>query len=399
MIAPRVKPIYRPPGLLVRQGLSALYYSRISGWSGLGAWIGRLSRTLPMAAGAVGMGCIGFPNHPVWEVTTACNLRCQHCHASSGEPMEGELDTARALELAGEVARVGEFRMMVFTGGEPLVRPDILDLIARCQLHGFISVVATNAVLIDAPLASQLKRLGVAGVAVSLDGPEPGLHDNIRGVPGAFQRALAGIEAAREAGLSVQINITAMRENLQEIPRILRYADDLGSDIVLLYQLIPVGRGDQIRDQALTAQENRELMDTIIRVQPHLRTIVQPVAAPQFWPHLLGSSKDPGFLDRLSFHGCVAGRGLAYIKPHGEIWACPFLPLSAGSVEDSSFEEIWRDSQLFRDLRTAPLGGECGRCPRMEICRGCRSRAYALKGDYLAEDPSCFMSPVQPYRD
>ena len=355
-----------------------------------------MRRVAPMAAGAVGMGCIGFPNHPVWEVTTACNLRCQHCHASSGEPMEGELDTPEALDLLEGVARVGEFRMMVFTGGEPLVRPDLLDLLARSRDLGFVSVIATNAVLIDDSLARQLRGLGVAGVAVSLDGAEAGVHDAIRGVPGAFDGALGGIEAARRAGLSVQINVTAMRGNLKEVPRVLRMADQLGADIVLLYQLVPVGRGDVIRDQALTAEENRELMDTVIRAQSGLRTVVQPVAAPQFWPRLLSrngpAARPPGAMARLSFHGCVAGRGLAYIKPDGDVWACPFLPVSAGNVREASFLDIWSRGALFKDLREKPLGGECGRCEKAEICRGCRSRAYAHTGDYMAEDPSCFLS-------
>ncbi len=387
---------YLSPISLMRQATSALYYAHLTGWRGLTRWMLGARRTIPMAAGAVGMGCIGFPNHPVWEVTTACNLSCGHCHASSGLPMPDELTTEEGRALLDEVVRVPEFRMMVFTGGEPLVRGDILDLIAHSQKVGLTPVIATNATLIDRPLARQLKKLGVAGIAVSVDARDPEVHDRIRGEEGSFARAMDGIEAARSHGLSIQFNITAMKDNLDQVPDVIEMADQAHADIVLVYQLVPVGRGDEIRDRALSADENRNLLDMVAHLQSGTRTVLEPVAAPQYWPHITnrrrGLTRSPGRLARACFHGCVAGTGLAYIKPDGEIWPCPFLPLSAGSVRSQPFSQIWRQSDLFRSLRQDPLKGKCGTCEQSSICRGCRGRAHALTGDYLAEDPSCFMT-------
>lgn len=396
MSLPRVRSPYLSPSLLVRQAATALYYARLSGWRRWASWLLGGRRTIPMAAGAVGMGCIGFPNHPVWEVTADCNLRCQHCHAFSGQPMPDELDTAEGFSVLNGLARIPEFRMVVFTGGEPLVRPDILDLIAHARHLGFPSVIATNATLIDRSLATEMVSLGVAGVAVSLDAASAHIHDGIRGVDGAFDRAIAGIEAARAQGLSIQVNITAMKENMEHIPQALDMADELGADIVLLYQLVPVGRGDDMRDSALSPDENRTLMETVRESQRRLRAVVEPVAAPQVWPMLLGhdakSANGPGWLARTCFHGCTAGRGLLYLKPDGEVWGCPFLPLSAGNVRHTPVEDIWNGAGFFLSLREDDLKGMCGDCNHASVCRGCRGRAYALTGDYLAEDPSCFMA-------
>lgn len=390
-----VKRFYNPPGLLFRQAFSAFYLAYVSGWRRLPFWLLRLNKTLPVAAGAVGMGCIGYPNHPVWEITTACNLRCRHCHASGGRRSPDELTTSEGKCLLLELAGIDAFRMIVFTGGEPLVRPDIFELAEYASRLGLVPVIATNATLIDRQVARDLRRAGVACLAISLDAADPVLHNFIRNREDAFALAVRGIEACRAAGMALQINITAMADNREQIPAVYQLADRYRAEVVLTYQLVPVGRGAEIGERELNRQANRTLMETIARHQRRAYPVIEPVAGPQYWPYLV-EKKGNGLarkLAPLAFKGCVAGTGLCYIKPDGDVWACPFLPVKAGNVREQPMAAIWKDAPLFRELREREktLKGQCGSCSYNRICGGCRGRAYAHSGDYLAEDPSCFL--------
>ena len=186
-----VRPYWTSPDLIVRQALSALCLGGLTGWRGLPRWLLRYGfRCLPGAAGSRGMGCIGFPAHPVWEMTTACNLHCIHCHASGGKPSDDELATSEAKRLIDQLATIREFRMMAYTGGEPLLREDLLELLAYSQALGFTNTIATNAMLVDQAMAKRLKHYGVAIAAVSLDGFDAQTHDRVRGQAGAFDRAV-----------------------------------------------------------------------------------------------------------------------------------------------------------------------------------------------------------------
>ncbi|TDA63831.1 MAG: radical SAM protein [Clostridia bacterium] len=391
-----VRPFYRPPTLVLRQALSAFYLAYLTGWKHLPGWLARGTKTLPVAAGAVGMGCIGFPNHPVWEMTTACNLRCRHCHASGGRRSPEELSTAEGKKLLREIASIDAFRMLAFTGGEPMVRPDIYDLAEYAAGLGLPSVIATNATLIDTRVARRLRDCGVAGLAISLDAATPELHDYIRNSEGAFKLAVRGIEACKEAGMALQINVTAMEYNREELPQILAIARKYQAEIVLNYQLVPVGRGETIKDRELGRQQNEWLMHMIAENQKHAYTVIEPVAGPQYWAHLIQQKKVGPCgraLARTVFKGCVAGSGLVYLKPNGDVWACPFLPISAGNVREKPLPEIWENAPLFSDLRRRgeTLQGKCATCEYNPLCGGCRGRAYAHSGNYLAEDPSCFL--------
>ena len=395
-----VRPFYMPPTFVVRQAWSLLLYGHITGWRKLLPWTMKAAKTLRVAAGAVGMGCIGFPNHPVWEMTYACNLRCKHCHASSTRPSPDELTTREAKGLLKEIARVDQFRMMVFSGGEPMVRDDIFELSEYCRRLGFPVVIATNGTLITPDVARRLAKSGVVCLAISLDSVRSEVHDHIRSTPGAFDLAIRGIRACREAGIALQINMTAMEYNISEIPEMLELASKYDASIVLTYQLIPMGRGSAIRDKALSTEHNRKLLESVAYAQRLAAPVIEPVGGPQYWP-MLTAGKRPSFWKGLrlkmastAFKGCVAGRGLCYIKPNGDVWACPFLPLNAGNVRERDFADIWRNSPLFLELRDRRLlKGKCGGCKHNEMCGGCRGRAYSFYGDYLGEDPSCFLNP------
>jgi radical SAM protein with 4Fe4S-binding SPASM domain len=347
------------------------------------------------------MGCIGFPAHPVWEMTSACNLHCIHCHASGGKPADDELTTEEAMRLLDQLAQVSEFRMMAFTGGEPLVRPDLFELLAYSRGLGFTNTLATNATLINDAVARRLRQCGVVIAAVSLDGFGAATHDYVRGQPGVFEATLRGMRALRRAGILLHINITAMEYNLDQLEPMTALVDELGAGILLMYQLVPVGRGRGIGKAVLDLGANERLIRFMAQAQRDTRAIMEPVAGPQYWPFLLQQAGiDDGPLLRLAetvFHGCSAGRGFVYIKPNGEVWPCPFVEVSCGTVRHRPFPTIWATSPVFQDLRQREerLKGQCGACTYRRLCGGCRGRAWATTGDYLAEDPSCFIHPPE----
>ena len=394
----RVRPFWQSPGLILRQAASALYVGALSRWRYLPAWVLKYGfQCLPGAAGSRGMGCIGFPSHPVWEMTAACNLHCIHCHAAGGKPAADELTTAEGKRLLDQLAGVSEFRMMAFTGGEPLVRADLFELLAYSQALGFTNTMATNATLIDDDVARRLRRCGVVIAAVSLDGFDAETHDFVRGQSGAFESALEGMRALRRAGILLHVNITAMEYNLEQIEPLMALVEELGTGILLMYQLVPVGRGRGIGEAALDQGANERLIRFIARAQRTTRAIIEPVAAPQYWPFLLQRAGiDRGPLLHLAetvFHGCSAGRGFVYVKPDGEVWPCPFVEVSCGNVRQTPFSTIWSSSPVFEDLRAREtrLHGQCGECQYRRLCGGCRGRAWATEGDYLAEDRTCFV--------
>jgi radical SAM protein with 4Fe4S-binding SPASM domain len=397
-----VRPYWSPPTLILRQIVSALYVGALARWRELPGWIRTYGfKCLPGAAGSLGMGCIGFPAHPVWEMTTACNLNCIHCHASGGKRAPDELTTEEAKRLIGQLAQVSAFRMMAYTGGEPLVRPDLFELLAYSQALGFTNTMATNATLIDDEVAERLRHYGLVIAAVSLDGFDAETHDYVRGQPGTFEATLEGIRALRRAGILLHINITVMEYNLDQLEPLMSLVDELGTGILLMYQLVPVGRGRGIEKAALDLGANERLIRFMAQAQRVTHAIMEPVAGPQYWPFLLQRSGiHSGPLLRLGeavFHGCSAGRGFVYVKPNGDVWPCPFIEVNCGNVRETPFSSIWRTSPILQDLRRREelLQGRCGDCEYRRLCGGCRGRAWATTGDYLAEDPSCFIHPSE----
>ena len=384
--------------MIARQAISALLVGTLTRWRKLPYWFLHYGfRCLPGAGGSKGMGCIGFPDHPVWEMTTACNLNCVHCHTAGGEPHKNELTTDEGKRLLTELAQIKNFRMMAFTGGEPLMRPDLFELLAFSRSLGFTNTIATNATLIDDAIAQQMRAHGVVIAAVSLDGFTAETHDRIRGLPGSFEKAVQGMRALTKAGILLHINITAMEYNVAQMEKLMALVDDLKTGILLIYQLVPVGRGRVIEDAALDKDANEWLIKFMAEVQQKTKAIMEPVAGPQYWPFLLKnahvSNGMPLWLAEKVFHGCAAGRGFIYIKPDGAVWPCPFVEISCGNVRDSSFKKIYSESEILKQLRNRErtLKGQCGDCEYRRLCGGCRGRAWVTTNDYLAEDPCCFI--------
>lgn len=390
------KPFYNPPTLVLGQAASALYFGYLIGWRQLFHWLMQGNKTLPTVAGAIGMGCIGFPIHPVWEMTSACNLRCEQCHASSGRARPNELDTAEGKRLLDSIAGIDEFRMLALGGGEPLVRPDIFELVAYARNLGIELSIATNGTLLTPDMAREFKKMGVANIAVGLNANDKSIHEGITRVPGSFEKSKQAIYATAEMGMNLQINTTVMKENREAIPGLLDFASEVNAQIVLLYQLVPEGRG--VEEMELSLREYKTLTDMVADHQRTNRAIIEPTCAPQYWAYLL--TRSGGKPSRLAmklaetlFKGCTAGSGLCYIEPDGEVWPCPFIPISGGNVRNMPLREIWYKSEIFTILRDREriTGAKCSSCRYKYLCGGCRGRAYAHSADYLGDDPLCFI--------
>ncbi|MFC1875486.1 radical SAM protein [Chloroflexota bacterium] len=391
-----VKSFYNPPSLILRQAASALYFGYLVGWRQLFQWLLQYRKTLPTAAGAIGMGCIGFPIHPVWEITNACNLKCEQCHASSGKPLPNELDTKEGKRLLDGIANIKEFRMLALAGGEPLLRPDIFELVAYSINLGLEISIATNGTLLTPEMAKEFKKMGVANIAVGLNANDKSIHEQITCVPGSFEKSKRAVYATADAGMGLQINTTVMKENREAIPELLSFASEVNAQIVLLYQLVPEGRGEE--EMELSIKEYKALTEMVAENQKTNRVMIEPTCAPQYWAYLLSlNGHKPSSLSmklaQTLFKGCVAGSGLCYIEPDGEVWPCPFIPISGGNVRNTLLSKIWYESEIFQSLRDRErlIGEKCSSCRFKHICGGCRGRAYAHSGDYLGDDPLCFL--------
>lgn len=391
-----VRPFYNPPSLLVKQLRSALLIRRLTGWTKLPWWTTQAGKIFQIAAGCQGVGCFGYPVHPVWEVTAKCNLTCEHCHARGGEAdTSAELTTEEGKSrVIDPLAQVADFKSLIFSGGEPLVREDLYELIAHAKRRGFYPIIATNATLITSTVARKLKDAGTLGIAASIDSLRPEVHDAFRRKAGALKDAMEGIANAAAEGMYIQINITASQINRKELPEIISYADELRAHVILLYQFIPSGRGVESSQLELSAEEFRQEILDAGALQKDLHPVIAPVGLPEYWA-LHNTLKNGGRRSNV-LRGCICGNGMFYIKPNGDVWPCAFVPVIGGSLREKSPLEIWRDSDLFRRLRDRDnLKGICRTCSQRDMCGGCRARALASTGDMFAEDPKCPLTEAE----
>jgi radical SAM protein with 4Fe4S-binding SPASM domain len=387
----RVKSLYNPPSLVLKQAFSLACHGWLTGWTGFPRWILKGKKVLATAAGATAIGCTGYPYHVVWEVTTRCNLDCIHCYANSVDSTQTELTTNEGKRLLEQIAEIDELRMIVITGGEPLLRNDIFELVEHAGKLGFRIVFSTNGTLLTTEMAKDLARLGVANFSISLDGDNAGCHESIRRKSGCFQGALDGIKSAMQTGVCLQVNFTAMKQNLVELPGVIDLAESLKADIIMVFQAVPPRQEKGAIE--LDAEEQMQLIKTIAEKQKKTRALIMPVCSPEYWPWLVEHKRVPfgRTMVNKAFSGCGAGRGFSYIRFDGEVWPCNFIPLSAGNVRREAFTDIWNNSPLLQGFRgqARRLKGACGECRHQSICGGCRGRAFAHTDDPFAADPLC----------
>jgi len=348
----------------------------------------------------------GAPYQIVWDVTYACNLHCKHCYATAGKPWKDELTTEEAKRAIDIFDRAG-VTIIAFSGGEPLVRPDIMELARYATDKGIYVAMATNGTLITKEKAKEMKEAGVQFVQISLDGIDAKTHDEFRGVKGAFDKTVQGIKNAVAEGFFVEISTTVTRYNYKQLPDIIQFGEDLGANWFMAYNFVPTGRGKEIFEMDLSPGEREEALKMLWGELRKGRKINVLSTAPQFarvaLQHEEGESQkivpthfyNPKLAGQLVdlaefIGGCGAGRFYMSMRANGDLQPCVFFPLKVGNILEDDFEELWKKNEVLSNLRNKDiLEGFCGKCDYRYYCGGCRARAYAYTGDYLAPDPGC----------
>ena len=345
----------------------------------------------------------------VWNVGRRCNLRCAHCYSGSRDRLyEGELTTAEGKALIEDLAGFG-VPVILFSGGEPLMRPDILELIAHSRALGVRSVLSTNGTLITPETARRLKGLELSYVGVSLDGLEK-THDRFRGVPGAFDQAMAGLRNCREAGIKVGLRFTIKRRNAGDIPGIFRILEEEDIPRVCFYHLVYSGRGSRLVAEDLDHAETRRVVDRIIDAARDFQAAGKPKEVLTVDNHADGvylylrllreqPERAAGVLELLRMNGGnSSGHGIGCVSWDGSVHPDQFWRHhSLGNVRERPFSEIWSDvsDPLLARLRDrkAHVKGRCARCSYLEVCGGnFRVRAEAVTGDLWEADPACYLT-------
>ena len=391
-----------------------------------------------------------------WEVTKGCNLRCIHCRATATElSSPTDLATRTALNIIDQIAAAAN-PILVLSGGEPLYRSDIFQLARYAAGKGLRVALATNGTLVTKDVARMIVDAGVRRVSISLDGADAITHDSFRGISGAFDAAVRGLQNLKALGMSVQINMTIARHNAHQLPDVLQLARNLGADALHTFLLVPVGCGVDIAAEQMVPPEEYERMlnwfydqslaggielkatcaphyfrvarqrraadrraaEKLAQITPAAGMPSLPVPHPagtiagigpteMTMPGSTGIELKPQGVGRPVGHpgghpsdlnamtkGCLAGTGVCFISHEGEVFPCGYLPVIAGDLRKQTFKDIWENSTVFHELRdTNQLKGKCGCCEFRNVCMGCRARAYAATGDFMDEEPFCVYQP------
>ena len=337
-----------------------------------------------------------------WEVTRACNLNCVHCRASAQlGPYPQELNTIRAKEVLDQIREVGK-PIIILTGGEPLLRKDIFDLADYGTKKGLRMVMGTNGTLITPDISKKIQDSGIKRVSISLDGSTRESHDKFRQVDGAFDRAIKGVSYLKEQGIEFQINTTITRYNLFELTGIFDLTVRLGAVAHHIFLLVPAGRAQEMVNQELNAEEYENTLHWFYKQQDKTPLKLKATCAPQYYRIIRQEAHSKGQkMNRKTYgidavtKGCLAGISYCFISNEGIVQPCGYLELNSGDLNESTFSNIWKNSPVFVNLRDfSKYKGKCGRCEYINVCGGCRARAYAATGDYLSEEPLCAYKPV-----
>jgi radical SAM protein with 4Fe4S-binding SPASM domain len=374
-----------------------------------------------------------------WNLTYRCNLACEHCYLDAGgTPLvstenfsdRSELGTEECFKVIDEIAAFAPECVTILTGGEPLLRRDILEIVRRAAERELWVVVGTNGVRISENVAQHLSAAGARGLSLSLDALDPDCHDRFRRVRGAWQNTVDGAAILNRTGLPFIVQTTAGSHNLGELDAIADFAyERLAAKVWNLYFLVPTGRGQFVSD--ITPAQYDEVLASLYRIQQKYngRMLVNAKCAPHYIKTVLenanndpsrtdgeaagkpfdqaqgrafdsaqGKSSRPGVSPIRTYAGgaggCPAGTHYMGIRPNGDVTPCPYLPVFAGTLRTASLADLWTSSELFSNIRRrSSLDGRCGACEMNAHCGGCRARAYGMTGDLMAEDPLCTHTP------
>lgn len=374
-----------------------------------------------------------------WETTTGCNLACVHCRRLevSAELSKLDLTTEQSIAMIRSLPETGR-PILVFSGGEPMMRTDLFELAEEAVRVGLPIALATNGTTITGDdVARRIRDVGFRRVSISFDGPDAPTHDQFRG-PGAFDAAVNGFKALRRAGLSMQINTTIAKHNYRKMNETYDLALELGADALHIFMLVPVGCGASLDPSIMLDGDEYEsalnwVYDRSLEGKLHLKA----TCAPHYFRVMRQRAKEDGRPMPAAFHphksmghpphagaqrsaapdhahapaphahaqhgdmsamtkGCLAGQAVCFVSHTGEVFPCGYLPVTSGNVKTTPLPKIWRDSHIFADLRnTDMLEGKCGCCEYSKVCMGCRARAFAYTHDYMAEEPNCSYTPVR----
>lgn len=340
------------------------------------------------------------PRWIAWEVTRRCNLGCVHCRSSSTLEVHGHPDFPidegkRVLDDIASYAKP----VVVLSGGEPLLRKDVFELATHGTTLGLRMCMATNGVLVTDAICEKMKESGLRMVSLSLDGADPATHDNFRSQPGAFDGVMRAAALFRKHGIPFLINSSFTRRNKDQIEAVYRLAKKIGATAWYMFMIVPTGRGKDVMEELIPADTYDEILSWHYDMEKEENDLlVRPTCAPHYYRVVLQKAKQEGetFKRRsLQFStggskGCLAGQLICLIDVDGNVLPCSYFPLPAGNLREKSFKEIWEHSDLFLNLRDfKSYKGRCGGCEYVNVCGGCRARAFAMDGDYLAEEPFC----------
>ncbi len=342
-----------------------------------------------------------------WEVTRACAYACIHCRADAQHHRDPrELSTGEAKALIERLAAFGNNPILIFTGGDPMMRPDLFELIAYAAERGLrCSLTPTATALPTKERLEQARAAGIRRVALSLDAPRPGIHDDFRKVKGSWQRTMATLHRAHDVGLSVQVNTTVAKHNVDILDEMVPFIQEVGAVQWSVFFLVPTGRA--MVEQMVTAEQHEKVFNWLYDLAQTAPFDIKATAAPMYRRVAIERKRaqsgggpvtfqSAGFQYADGLHrptkGVNDGNGFLFISHIGEIQPSGFLPVTAGMVRENDVVDVYRNSQIFKDLRNPDkYKGVCGTCEYRDVCGGQRGRAYGITGDYLASDPACVL--------
>lgn len=344
------------------------------------------------------------PKWIAWEITRRCNLKCVHCRSSSELAIEGHPDFSleEAKRVLDDIASYAS-PVIVLSGGEPLLRNDVFDIASYGDSKGLRMCLATNGTLVTADICKKIKNAGIKMVSLSLDGARAETHDNFRNQVGAFDGTMNAIRLFKEHGIPFLINSSFTIRNREEIPEIYKLVKGLGATAWYMFMIVPTGRGEDIMEELIPIDLYDEILEWHYEIEKNDdELLTRPTCAPHYYRIVRQKAKEANssFKRRnLQFStggskGCLAGQLICLIDVDLDVLPCSYFPKSAGNLHKQSFKEVWEDSRLFSDMRDFKgYKDNCGSCEYVNVCGGCRARAYAMTGDYLAQEPFCNYIP------
>jgi len=330
------------------------------------------------------------PRVVAFELTRRCPLSCLHCRASAEAQRQDLLSTEQCLGILEGLARYNK-AVVILTGGEPMLRADLEEIIRYGREIGHRISMAACGCGFDDAAADRLKNAGLMSLSFSIDGPDAQSHNTFRGAADSFQTVLSAIDAAKKTGIPFQINTTITLKNHQRLEDIAALATGLGAVCWNPFILVPTGRAENIRDLSLSPRLYENVLEHLVRLKQNLPIGLRVTCGPQF--ARLARQEKLKDADKIS--GCLAATEFAFISYAGDVQTCGFLDIPAGNLieNDFDFRKIWETSPMLNDLRDIKnYKGACRQCASLAVCRGCRARAFAQSGDYLQQDPICMLA-------